>query len=107
MFIEVRAVAGRFTLVIYMPYETAFREGFEGIVNGGEGDRRHPNLHPHEDFYSAGMIALRHEGIVDLPPLLGETKPFFGECISVGFRFRFAVHTSGKGICRHAHSYQE
>jgi len=62
---EIRAVAGRPTLEVDRADEVALDEGFETIVDGGEGDAGQLGLYPGEDFVGGGVVALLQEDVVN------------------------------------------
>jgi hypothetical protein len=79
MFREIRAIARRLAMMMDMLDQSAFRERLETVINRRERNRRHPRFHAEKHFDRRRMIALRHELVVNLTALRGETKPLCGD----------------------------
>lgn len=62
---EVRAVAGRETLEIDGPHELMAHEGFQAIVDGGQGNRRHDVFHSGKNFVGGGVISFIEKDLVN------------------------------------------
>ena len=99
MVLEIRAIPGRSAVEIHLPDKAAVGEGFEAIIDCGEGNAGDLLLHPHEDLRGGGVVALGGEDFKDLAALLGEAE-FRAERESAiarrrdvgGFRENFAGH---------------
>ena len=72
--LKIRAVAGGRAVEVHLTDEAAVGEGFEAVVNRGEGDPGDFLLHAHEDLGGSGVVALGGEDFKNLTPLLGETE---------------------------------
>ena len=72
--LQIRAVARGGAVQIHLPDEAAVGEGFEAIVDGGEGDAGDFFLHAHEDLGGGGVVALGGEDFENLAALLGEAE---------------------------------
>jgi len=86
---EIRAIAGGSAVEIHLPDEAAVGEGFEAVVDGGEGDAGDFFLHPHENLGGGGVVALGGEDFENLAALLGESE--FGAEREAAFARRSGV----------------
>ena len=77
-----------------MPYEVAFDEGIQAIINRGHGDVRHLRFGADEDLLDGGMIALLEQNIVHMLPLRRETKAAGGEpLVEAAIHFGMVMRT--------------
>lgn len=103
---QVRTVSRRLAVVVHMFNKAALRQCLETVVNCRQRNGRHLRFDAHKDFYRRGMVAPGHKRIVNVPPLLGETKPLLGDRLIVRFGFSFVAHYKEKETM-HWPPYQE
>jgi hypothetical protein len=72
--LQVGAVAGRFTVDVDLFDQATFDEGFQTIVNRGQGDGRHLLLDPDENLGGSGVVSLFEQDVENLPPLRSEAQ---------------------------------
>src|SRR5690606_1659240 len=82
--LEVGAVSGGAALKVDLPDEVALHEGFEAVVNGGEGDGGHLGLYAGKNLVGGGMVALGEEGVIDHFALRGVAQAAVGEALREG-----------------------
>lgn len=70
--LQIRAIAGGGAVEIHLPDEAAVGEGFEAIVNGGQGNAGDFFLHAEKDLGRGGVIPLSRKGFEDLAALFGQ-----------------------------------
>ena len=77
---EIRAESGRLPIDVDGLHQTIAHHRLEAVIDGGQGDRRHPRLGTNEDLRSRGVIPLRHQHLVNLTTLRGESEPTLHHC---------------------------
>jgi len=82
---KVRAVAGGTALVVHLADEPALHEGFEAVINRGEGDGGHLCFDAGENFLGGWVITLLEERTVNQFALRRGAKPAVGELLREAF----------------------
>jgi len=83
--VEIGAVAGGTTLEVDLADEVALDEGFEAVVNRGEGGSRKLGFDAGVNFVGRGVIAFGEEGAINNFTLRGGAQAAVSECLREGF----------------------
>ena len=74
VWLEIRTVAGGLALEVYLADEIALHEGFEAVVNRGEGDGRQVGTNPGVNLVGGRVVATLVQGPIDDFALGGITQ---------------------------------
>ena len=106
---EIGTEAGRAAFKVDLIDQTVIHQGFQAVVNGGQGDAGELFAHPLVNFIRGGMVSLFQENLVDFLSLLGESQTgnnregrggaggLFGICFGIHILFFMLCVDSGGG----------
>lgn len=86
--LKICAKAGRLTLDVHLPGQTAGNQRFQAIVDRGQRNRRHALLGAKEHLRRRRMIALVQENVVNFPALGRETMAVMADHLLITGVFR-------------------